>query len=406
MDICWHSNAPWVSTGYGVQTAIFAQRMARDGHHVGVSCFYGLHGAALQWGDPPITCYPGLFHGYGLDVWDHHADRHGGDDCVILSLIDAWVLERPRHFWVGWLPVDHEPCPPPVLQKAAQMDVAVAMSRFGQAMLAQGGVAAEYAPHGFDPAAYHRDPEAGQAVRDTIGVPASAHLSVVVAANKGGWPSRKNLPNTLEGWARFAHGRSDAYLYLHTYPGEDGQMGSCNLVELARALGVVDRVRFLDPLRSVVGTPPDFMRGVFNAADVLLNVSMGEGFGVPMLEAQACGTPVITGRWTAQGEVVGAGIFVEKDEAQTFWSPQAGRMWIAGPAVIADALDAAYQARGDDKATTAALRHAEAYEADRVYAEHWRPILERVEEARRPVLPSVDVAQVEWVNQHEEGVEA
>ena len=43
----------------------------------------------------------------------------------------------------------------------------------------------------------YRDAEAGQAVRDTIGVPSSAHLSVVVAANKGGWPSRKNLPNTL-----------------------------------------------------------------------------------------------------------------------------------------------------------------------------------------------------------------
>jgi glycosyltransferase involved in cell wall biosynthesis len=38
-----------------------------------------------------------------------------------------------------------------------------------------------------------------------------------------------------------------------------------------------------------------------------------EGYGVPMLEAQACGTPVITGRWTAQAEVVGSGVFIEKD---------------------------------------------------------------------------------------------
>lgn len=408
MHILWHSNAPWVATGYGVQTGLFARRMARDGHHVGVSAFYGLQGSALMWEDG-ITCYPALFHGYGLDVWDAHAQRHGGDDTVILSLIDAWVLERPKHWWAGWLPVDHEPCPPPVLAKAASMDLAIAMSRFGQAMLAQGGVDAAYVPHGFDPATFYRDVELGQRCRDEWGVPAAAHLTVVVAANKGGWPSRKNLPNQLEGWARFAHGRPDAYLYMHSYPGTDGQMGSCNLVEQAHALGVVDRVRFIDPMRSVLGTPPDYMRGVYSAADVLANVSMGEGFGVPMLEAQACGTPVITGRWTAQAEVVGAGIFVEKDEAQTFWSPQAARMWIAGPAVIAAALDAAYQARGDDRAVAAALRHAEAYEADRVYADYWRPVLERIAEARRPVEARVDVAQVHVgaaAPTDQEGVEA
>lgn len=390
MDILWHSNAPWVATGYGVQTSLFARRMARDGHHVGVSCFFGLQGGALGW-DEGITCYPAAFQPYGTDVWDTHADKLGGKSCVILSLIDAWVLDRPRHFWAGWLPVDHEPCPPPVAQKAALMDVPIAMSRFGQEMLRQAGVAAEYVPHGYDPADYYHDAEAGRLARDQLSVPNDAHLAVVVAANKGGWPSRKNLPNIVEAWCAFARTRDDAYLYLHTYPGQDGQMGSVNLPELVHKLGMSERVRFLDPLTSLHGMTPAWMRGVYNAADVLVNVAMGEGFGVPMLEAQACGTPVITGRWTAQAEVVGAGIFVEKAEAQRFWSPQAGYMWIAGAPVIADCLVAAYQDRGSTRARDAALRHAQGYEADRVYADYWRPVLDRIAELREAPTPRVEV---------------
>jgi glycosyltransferase involved in cell wall biosynthesis len=50
----------------------------------------------------------------------------------------------------------------------------------------------------------------------------------------------------------------------------------------------------------------------YNAADVLLAPSTHEGFGITLLEAMACGTPVITGNVSAMPEVVGeAGVLVE-----------------------------------------------------------------------------------------------
>jgi glycosyltransferase involved in cell wall biosynthesis len=50
----------------------------------------------------------------------------------------------------------------------------------------------------------------------------------------------------------------------------------------------------------------------YNAADLLLAPSTHEGFGITLLEAMACGTPVITGNVSAMPEVVGdAGVLVD-----------------------------------------------------------------------------------------------
>jgi glycosyltransferase involved in cell wall biosynthesis len=51
---------------------------------------------------------------------------------------------------------------------------------------------------------------------------------------------------------------------------------------------------------------------VYNAADVLVTPSLHEGFGMTILEAMACGTPVITSNTSAMPEVAGdAGILVD-----------------------------------------------------------------------------------------------
>ena len=43
---------------------------------------------------------------------------------------------------------------------------------------------------------------------------------------------------------------------------------------------------------------------IYRATDVLLNPSLGEGFGIPIMEAQSCGTPVIANDWTSMTELV------------------------------------------------------------------------------------------------------
>lgn len=56
----------------------------------------------------------------------------------------------------------------------------------------------------------------------------------------------------------------------------------------------------------------DGIIGLYNAADLLVHPSLYEGFGLPPLEAMACGTPVISSNRTSLPEVVGdAGILLD-----------------------------------------------------------------------------------------------
>jgi glycosyltransferase involved in cell wall biosynthesis len=119
--------------------------------------------------------------------------------------------------------------------------------------------------------------------------------------------------------------------------------------------------------------PQQALAALYTDADVLLATSAGEGFGVPVIEAQACGTPVIVSNWTAQPELVGDGWVVD---GQPLWD-SFQNSWFFTPHVgqIVRALEESYE-RDRGKPSADALKFAEQYEADRVYAEHWRPVLD------------------------------
>jgi glycosyltransferase involved in cell wall biosynthesis len=73
-----------------------------------------------------------------------------------------------------------------------------------------------------------------------------------------------------------------------------------NLKTLARALGIQDRVRFLGAM------PQEQLTGYYGAADALVLASSREGWPNVLLEAMACGTPVVSIRVGGTPEVVAA----------------------------------------------------------------------------------------------------
>ena len=72
-----------------------------------------------------------------------------------------------------------------------------------------------------------------------------------------------------------------------------------NLIKLIGELDLENVVHFCDPI------PIDRLPTLYNLADLFVFPSLYEGFGLPPLEAQACGCPVVTSNETSLPEVVG-----------------------------------------------------------------------------------------------------
>jgi glycosyltransferase involved in cell wall biosynthesis len=81
--------------------------------------------------------------------------------------------------------------------------------------------------------------------------------------------------------------------------------------ELVRNLGLEDRVHFTGYV------PQEHLPALYSAAAAFLFPSLYEGFGLPVLEAMACGTPVITSNVSSLPEVAGhAALLVDPRDAR------------------------------------------------------------------------------------------
>jgi len=71
------------------------------------------------------------------------------------------------------------------------------------------------------------------------------------------------------------------------------------LLSTAVAHGVEERVIFLGEIAE------KSLASIYRGASALIFPSLYEGFGLPVLEAMACGTPVVTSNTTALPEIAG-----------------------------------------------------------------------------------------------------
>jgi glycosyltransferase involved in cell wall biosynthesis len=116
---------------------------------------------------------------------------------------------------------------------------------------------------------------------------------------------RKNLPTLFDAYARIAS-RADAPLIVG---GGKGWLYD-PIFAKAESLGLGDRLRFVGYIDEA--EKPLWLA----AATVFTYPSLFEGFGIPPLEAMACGTPVVVSDSSSLPEVVGdAGLIVPTTDA-------------------------------------------------------------------------------------------
>ena len=379
MKILIHSNAPWVPSGYGSQVMLMLPRLKALGHEVAVSSFYGLSGSPIRWQD--YTIFPAGRAEYGTDVLPQHAMVYGAD--LIITLMDTWKL-GPCAAELAAMPVrvaclvpgDCAPLGRPDRAALEKLGASVAgVSQFSTAALKAAGFGATYIPHGIDTAVFTpRTDERVAEIRAQMNTAGKFAIGIC-SANKDA--IRKGFPEQLEAYRQFHLKHPDSMLFVHT---EARNAHGHNLAQMVYDFGIADSAVFTDEYAQIAGLlGPDAMADWFAGLDVLSICSWAEAFGIPSVEAQAVGTPVICTDGSAMSELAGPGW---KVAGQPFYNPVHGSWWVR-PDIkgIVKAYEKAYRERGTAAASTrraAAVRHAQAYDIDRVFAEHWKPWLDQL----------------------------
>jgi glycosyltransferase involved in cell wall biosynthesis len=325
------------ATGFSrVLHGIIAHLPARyDVHHLAVN-----HRA-----DQPSAPWPIYGNPRAGDV---HALERAAELCealrpdVALILGDLWFCGLQigrlkqlagRPICVAYCPVDGELRGARYVEALADFDQLVLYNHFGRRELARferetqaqnrafsfGPLAV--IPHGVDTSVFRPLFRGGMAPSDRraakmrlFGAESELADSFIVFNGSKHQP-RKRLDLTIEGFARFARDKpASVRLYLHAASRGQGP----DLRLLAQRWGIADRLILTEGCeRGHPAVASERLNLIYNACDVGINTSTGEGWGLVSFEHAATGAPQIVPRHSACAELwEGAAVLIEPAATQ------------------------------------------------------------------------------------------
>lgn len=349
-----------------------------------------------------VLIYPSGGDPWGEDVAIEHYIDFKAD--LLVTIKEPWCFNSIHRFAINFMPmaiIDHAPVSPSITSRLKTAYKVIAISRFGQRELKKVDVESTYIPHGcrtdlYRPLEHHSPKDQHVACKKMWFFDEDDFTVLIVAMNR----ARKMISRMLRGYARFKENNPDIKSHLMLWtdvmpPGGvslDGAISlgvsdvGVNLLPEILNLNLGEAVRWPDAKLYRRGLPEwageDYKGGwdmvkLYNAADVLLNCTGGEGFSMPLIESQACGVPVITTDYAAGPENVGSGVVVPYYDYAIMNTP--GTRY-ALPS-IEDMANAIQKIANGDRAKMAvkARRFAERYAWHKVMQDYWVPLLAECE---------------------------
>lgn len=313
MKVLWVGDAV-VSTGFALCTHKVCDVLHAMGHEVHV---LGIN----YFGDPhpyPYAIYPAVNpteHGhdvFGCGRLPHLVAALKPDVVVLLN--DPWNIpayvksvqaiktqlpdfQMPK--FVAWCAVDSDN------QKGWELngllDRLIVWTDYAAQEMVKGGYKAEIdvVPLGVDTELFtrkDRDEARKVALGTVTNLPEDPFIVGVVGRNQ----PRKRLDLTLRYFSSWLQREkaTNAILYFHVAP--TGEMG-VDIASLTRYYNLTKNLIVHSP-RIGPGVDPRLMPYVYSAFDVYMTTTQGEGWGLPCMEAMACGVPCIVPKWSALGD--------------------------------------------------------------------------------------------------------
>ena len=375
----WNSNAIFVPSGYGVESRDILLRLHKDGWPLAHIAFTGLEGGLINLNGIPI--YPKMGDTWGADAMIYHS-RHFQAQAVF-TMQDVWTLNSQAlqqiPHWIPYVPIDQEPVPENVLNALRFAYRIITFSKWGQKALNKAGFVSTYIPEGTD--INIMKPQDKAECRKMLNIPEGKFVVGMVGANKEN-PPRKGWQQALEAFAKFHQKHPDSIFFFET---NQEAPGGFPIRPYAQKLGIQDSLFAIDQYMSVFHAGSEIMAKMYNAFDVLLHPSLSEGFGLCVVEAQSCGTPVIVNNACSMPELIIPGVTGEICEhGEQFFTNALG--YFVWPKVdsIVEKLEKIYN--GDRVAMGKAAREhvLKNYDIDKIVKEHWIPYLEQLQEDLLP----------------------
>lgn len=377
------SNAHWVPSGYGVQTRghIFDWNEHYDVRELAI---YGLQGSWRGEVSPENPDTGNLLVVYPVLWGDTHGDKtarlvfQSWKPDVFITLYDIWMGAyteynprtgeyMPIHpYWIPIVMIDHDPIPEKTFLQAKNAYRVVVPTRHGETQFKSRGVDCEYIPFGINTNVLKPsvDKKADKQFLNNHAVPINPNnrtdigkddfLVVMCGANKD--PFRKDYPRMLTAIQIFLANNPDVHdlrYYIHSWA-----ILARDLPHLARVLQVEKYGRICSDYSNLCGVPAKIMPRIYGAGDVMMHLSQGGGFEIPVLEALSCGVPVIGSDFIGIGELVRehgwpvppikgekrflAGVGKEVQARSMYFSPLDALQQISDEYAAAEALEDAY----------------------------------------------------------------
>lgn len=318
--VLWFGDGPTVTTGYGK----VAHNILMGLHDLDK---YEIISLGINYlGDPhnlPITVFPVRSHdpyGRGRLMPIIKATR---PDVIIINN-DIWAMQwmMPIIYecrkWldkdipvIGYFPIDGTPVKKEwvkFIKNSIDYPITYTQWAADQINKVDKSVKLDYIYHGVDTDLYAPNPEAKLYYKQELSRQAGVNIDFVIGYVGRNQP-RKRLPELMIAYNMFAQQADNTMLYLHT-PNIDA---GWNLKEVKNNLCLNDGMITIAPkLHPAEGLPEDRLAAWYQAFDVLVLPTVGEGFGLPLIEGMASGCAVVSTDCSVVPEIVGdAGILVK-----------------------------------------------------------------------------------------------